>query len=100
MWLRAGGAGNDVNALEFTCSGGDAIRRWVRLNTKATSRRCRRFGGGILMPGDLSGERGDEGMWWIDCADCAGGFNGWKARYFDAEHGGQDITAAVTGAGW
>ncbi|HEV8291556.1 MAG TPA: beta-galactosidase, partial [Tepidisphaeraceae bacterium] len=96
--------GNDVNALDVHVQAvGDANQvDVVRLNTKAAFTplpeiRRRNFDAGGIYLASVANEGNVVDRFVLTAP---AGFNGWKVHYFDAEHGGHDITAAVTGAGW
>jgi hypothetical protein len=96
--------GNDVNALEVHVQAvGDANQvDVVGLDTKAAFTplpeiRRRNFDDGGIYLASVANEGNVVDRFVLTAP---AGFNGWKARYFDAEHGGHDITAAVTGTGW
>src|SRR6185436_4628522 len=96
--------GHDVHNLMVQISAvGDAQQMdVVRMDTKAAFTplpeiRRRNFDAGGVYLASVANE-GNVADRFVLTAPA--GFNGWKAKYFDAEHGGHDITAAVTGGGW
>jgi hypothetical protein len=104
VWPKLAARGNDVNQLQVRVQAVADAQQMdvVRLDTKAAF---------LTLPEIRRRNFDDSGTYLASIANegnitdrfiltAPAGFNGWKARYFDAEHGGHDITAAVTGAGW
>ena len=96
--------GGDVNQLEVLISpASDSNHRdVVQLNTTTPVTaipeiRRRNFDDGGVYLASVANQGNIKDQFRLTAP--AGG-DGWTARYFDAEHGGHDITAAITGAGW
>ncbi|HEV8607674.1 MAG TPA: beta-galactosidase [Tepidisphaeraceae bacterium] len=96
--------GNDVNQLQVHVQAASDPKQKdvIRLDTKAAFTplpeiRRRNFDDSGIYLATVQNEGNIKDRFRLTAP---AGLNGWHARYFDAEHGGHDITAAITGDGW